>query len=195
MADLTRRIIAVPKNEVVKPKKRKRAKARSRKTIALLLGFAISLPASLSAQSDSTLKGITRVSAEVTLLWSNQFAFTGVSEAQARGTVESKFTLELRKLGVIVSDGAPSKLACRILTWGTQGVPPGNLAVHTEIVLSEPVLVRRLNRTMQAETWSGFASFGMFLPGNIDAQLEKEAVFCVEKFGNAWLAANPKRTN
>ena len=139
--------------------------------------------------SDSVLVGVRQVDARVLISWDERVTTGGgMLESQAK-TQMSIFTLELRKLGLIVTASAPNLLWCSVnVLYDGKGL----VLVGYSGELDETVYLSRLKRSVWATTWNygGVLTVGL---SKLSESLSTQAKECAERFGNAWLSANPRR--
>ena len=159
---------------------------RSVLSVAVLLGAIVARPAR-SQVVDSVLIGVTAVDAVVLMDWDDRMSATaGKAKDEYMGQVRTRFTLELRKIGVIV-EGSANTLACKV-----QFIfdPVGLVAYRVDIEYFEPVRTTRQGRLLYSPLWMT-GSIGLVGRANLEG--DSVGRWCAERFGNAWLAANPPR--
>src|SRR5688572_23858171 len=162
-----------------------------RQVVSLLFAALLIMTTSSQAQSarDSVLAGLTQIDARVSLDRDDRISSTGgETESQSKLVMTRRLTLELRKLGIVVSTDAPNLLTCG----ANLLYDKGTVVFNYEITLNEPVRLARLSKVVWASTWS-IDGVTMVGATNLGETLENLARNCAESFGNAWLSANPKR--
>ena len=96
--------------------------------------------------------------------------------------------MELRKFGIVIKPNL-NLLTCyvHVLYQDYSGI-----VYSLDVVLEEFLWSGRVDRDILVRTWQG-GSLGYAPATNLGETFNDLGLDCAEKFGNDWLAANPKR--
>jgi hypothetical protein len=133
-----------------------------------------------------SLKGVTAVDARVWVGYDARILVDGgMEQSQISHRMESRFFLELRKLGIRVDAQAPNVASCNLAL----NYSSGHLAFSKGIRFDEFVVVPRLKRTRKVTVFES-PYLGQIAFGLLGDLADNTGQTCAEDFGTQWLADN-----